>query len=192
MSQHDSHAVTQILESIKAGDLGAEERLFELVYQQLRRLAHGRMIRESVDNTLQTTALVHEAYLRLFRNHKVDWDSRRHFFGAAARAMRQILIDRARRRRAEVHGGGMQRITLAEDQSAVETSIDILDMDSALDRLAGQRPQHADIVKLRYFLGFTVEETAQALGISQKTVNNRWAFARAWLRRELSGACNDK
>jgi RNA polymerase sigma factor (TIGR02999 family) len=178
--------VTQLLDAVSAGDSRAAGELLPLVYDQLRKLARARMSREKAGATLQPTALVHEAYLRLVGDHDVKWENRGHFFAAAARAMRRILVERARHRGRQKRGGGMKRVEIADDALAVEPpSDDLLALDEVLDRLEQYDPRKSDVVMLRYFAGLTIEETAAALGISPATVKNEWAFARAWLHREL-------
>jgi RNA polymerase sigma factor (TIGR02999 family) len=176
--------VTQILSAIEQGDPQAADQLLPLVYEELRRLAAAKMAQENPGQTLQATALVHEAYLRLVDAEKVrHWDSRRHFFAAAAEAMRRILIDRARDRRRLKRGGGCMRqeldlgVILRDDAS----SDDLIDLDAALVRLAGVDAQAADLVRLRLFAGLTVEEAASALGVSHRTAERDWTFARTWL-----------
>jgi RNA polymerase sigma factor (TIGR02999 family) len=179
--------VTGILRAVEAGDSAATDRLLPLVYEELRRLAHQQMAREAPGQTLQATALVHEAYLRLVDAKTVGWESRGHFFAAAARAMRQILVDRARRRGAIKRGGDQLRLSLgavepeADDWSPEQT----VAFDEALNRLEQMDPRKAKIVMLRFFAGLTIEETANALGISQTTVKNEWQFARTWLFKEM-------
>ena len=181
--------VTRILQSIEAGDTAAAGELLPLVYEELRRMAAGKMARESPGQTLQPTALVHEAWLRLSGDPAQKWKGRAHFFGAAAEAMRRILIDNARRKRAARHGGGQERVNAAEiELAAVESKDDeMLAVDEALDRLAREEGRAAEVVKLRYFAGLTIEETAEALSISVRTANRHWAYARAWLYRHLNG-----
>jgi RNA polymerase sigma factor (TIGR02999 family) len=179
--------VTQILRHIEAGDPGAAEELLPLVYEELRKLAAARMAAESPDHTLQATALVHEAYLRLVdAEHRQHWDSRGHFFAAAAEAMRRILINRARDRNRQKRGGGWQRIDLdqlaAVDQAADE---DLLSLDEALAQLSVEDHACAELVKLRFFAGLTQDEAATALGISSRTADRYWAYARAWLYDRL-------
>ncbi len=172
--------VTRILSAIEQGDPQASEHLMPLVYDELRQLAAQRLAQERPGQTLQATALVHEAYLRLVDGDKVQrWDSRGHFFAAAAEAMRRILIDSARRRQADKRGGGWQRHDLLEAELAVDSA------DAALSRLAEREPVIARLVELRFFAGLTLEEAAECLGLSQRTAYRHWAYARAWLRREL-------
>jgi RNA polymerase sigma factor (TIGR02999 family) len=179
--------VTRILATIEQGNPNAAERLFPLVYDELRKLAGRRLAHEKPGQTLQATALVHEAYLRLVGNEDpADWSSRGHFFAAAAEAMRRILVENARRKRRLRHGGGRRRIDLDGLDAGDEPSDDLLALDEALDRLATEEPVVAAVVMLRYFAGLTIEETAAALGISVRTANRHWAFAKAWLYRQLN------
>ncbi len=179
--------VTHILSAIEQGDPHAAEQLLPLVYDALRRLAAEQLAGERPGHTLQATALVHEAYLRLVDVEKAQhWDSRGHFFAAAARAMRRILVDNARRKHAEKHGGGWQRHELLEAELAIDsTGDDLFAVDAALGRLAAREPVIARLVELRFFAGFTQEEAAGCLGLSPRTAYRHWAYARAWLRREL-------
>jgi RNA polymerase sigma factor (TIGR02999 family) len=181
--------VTRILSAIEQGEPRAAEELLPLVYQELRRLAARRIARESPGQTLQATALVHEAYLRLVDPDRARrWDSRGHFFAAAAEAMRRILVERARRRRTEKHGGQHQRQDVDEVEIvAASPTEDLLALDEALNRLAAEDPAKADLVKLRYFAGLSIEDAARALGISSATAKRRWAYARAWLFRQIEG-----
>ena len=188
--------VTRILSAIENGEsLGAGD-LLPLVYDELRKLAAQRLAREKTGQTLQATALVHEAYLRLVDTETVRrWDSRGHFFAAAAEAMRRILVEAARSRRAEKHGGGWQRHDLLEAELAIDsTGEELFVVDAALSQLATVEPAIARLVELRFFAGLTFEEAAECLGISQRTAYRHWAYARAWLRRELdrSGGCNSQ
>ena len=179
--------VTRILNAASAGDRQAAEQLIPLLYTELRKLAAWRMNQERAPQTLQPTALVHEAYLRLSPGQQ-RWDGRKHFFAAAAEAMRRILIDRARRRKAEKHGGGLQRTEMDEDNIAAPGDggdDELLAVNEVLERFADTDPRKAEVVKLRYFVGMTIEETAEALGISAPTAKRDWAYARAWLIREL-------
>jgi RNA polymerase sigma factor (TIGR02999 family) len=174
--------VTRILQSVSGGNAKAAEELLPLVYEELRKLATAKMANESPNQTLQPTALVHEAWLRLTGNENVKWDGRAHFFGAAAEAMRRILIDNARRKQARRHGGGQQRLDIADvDIAAPGKDDELLAMDEALEKLAAQDKQKAELVKLRYFAGLSIEESAQILGISIPTANRWWSYARAWL-----------
>ena len=179
--------VTQILESIKRGEPGAQDRLFEAVYEELRQRAHRRMVKEGPGLTLQTTALVNEAYLRLVSDEKVRWENRAHFFGAAAEAMRRILVERARKYRGQKHGGGRKRFPLQEDAVQLDDrSLDLLALDEALNKLEVEDERKSEVVKYRYFLGMTVEETAELLGVAPRTVDNDWKYAKAWLRGEIT------
>jgi RNA polymerase sigma factor (TIGR02999 family) len=179
--------VTRLLNAMDQGDRQAAAELLPLVYEELRRLAAIRLAAEPSGNTLQPTALVHEAYLRLVGTPGGDqWDHRGHFFAAAAEAMRRILIDHARRKAATCHGGTLQRQTLdAEDVAAPPVREDLAALDKALDRLAAEDPVKADLVKLRYFVGLPLAEAAVALGMSERTASRHWAYARAWLRRAI-------
>jgi len=180
--------VTSLLARIGHGDRGAFDDLFPHVYAELRRIASREMRRERHGHTLQATALVHEAYLRLVRDASLSAANRSHFLGIAAQAMREILIDRARARVAQKRGGGGARVTLDEALAAVPgVSIDVLALDEALQRLAQLDPRHAQVVELRYFGGLSVEDTAAAMGLSQATVKRAFTLARAWLYRELGG-----
>jgi RNA polymerase sigma factor (TIGR02999 family) len=178
--------VTRILAAIEQGDRHAASQLLPLVYDELRKLAVARMAQESPGQTLQATALVHEAYLRLVGpGDAVKWDNRGHFFAAAAEAMRRILVENARQKRLPKHGGGRRRIDLNEAHRLLESSDDLLEVDEALDRLAAEDGAAAEIVKLRLFSGLSVEEAAEALGLPRATAYRHWSFARAWLRCEL-------
>jgi RNA polymerase sigma factor (TIGR02999 family) len=180
--------VTEILDAIKQGDPAAAGRLLPLVYEELRRLAAQKMAHEAPGQTLQATALVHEAYLRLVGNDPSQpFTSRGHFFAAAAEAMRRILIEKARHRQRVCHGGGRKRIDL--DEACLVTqppADDLLALDEALIRLAARDPTRAELVKLRFFAGLTMAEAAEALGISLATAERYWAFARVWLYAELT------
>lgn len=182
--------VTRILLAIEQGDTNAPERLLPVVYDELRRLAARKLSQEKPGQTLQATALVHEAYLRLVDVEKAQhWDSRGHFFVAAAEAMRRILVDSARRKRSAKRGGLLARQDLDEATIAAPgASDDLLALNEALTKLAATDRQTADLVKLRYFAGMTVKEAAEALGVSSRTADNHWAYARAWLLHEIEGA----
>jgi RNA polymerase sigma factor (TIGR02999 family) len=183
--------VTHILTAIEQGDPHAADRLLPLVYDELRKLAANRMANEKAGQTLQPTALVHEAWLRLVGKETPKFQNRAHFFAAAAEAMRRILIDNARRKRALRHGGGQQRVDLEHVDLASATDGDqLLAVNDALDKLAAQSKSEAELVKLRYFVGMTLEESADALGISARTADNYWAHARAWLFHELKAPKN--
>lgn len=182
--------VTRILAAVEAGDPHGAEQLLPLVYGELRELAAQRMAQERGCHTLDATALVHEAYLRLVGGDTVRrWNSRGHFFGAAAEAMRRILVERARHKRSLKAGGGLRRQSLSDIQPAVaEPDLDILALNDALDRLTDRDPRQAELVKLRFFAGLTIEEAADVLGISTRTADNDWAHARCWLRLEMDAA----
>ena len=180
--------VTRVLAAIEQGDPHAADQLLPLVYDELRKLAAHKLAQEKSGQTLQATALVHEAYLRLLDGeHADDWNSRGHFFAAAAEAMRRILVDNARRKRRPKHGGDQKRLALDSIALPAEDRFhDLLDLDAALTRFARQEPLKAELVKLRYFAGLSVEETAACLGISPVTAKRYWAVARAWLFAALS------
>jgi RNA polymerase sigma factor (TIGR02999 family) len=181
--------VTRVLSALNQGDPKAAEELIPLVYDELRRLAAARMAREAPGHTLQATALVHEAFLRLVGSEApLIWNSRGHFFAAAAEAMRRILIENARRKQRLKHGGGQQRVSLDMACDAMQaSSADLLALDEALERLASVAPQKAELVKLRFFAGMTIAEAASAMDISPATANRYWTYARAWLYAELTG-----
>jgi RNA polymerase sigma factor (TIGR02999 family) len=187
--------VTRILSAIEHGDPKASEDLLPLVYRELRRLAQQRLAREKPGQTLQATALVHEAYLRLVGGEAAQrWDNRGHFLSAAAEAMRRILVENARRKRAEKHGGRLERQDLdALDIEAPAPSEDLLALDEALTRLEAEEPLKAQLVKLRYFAGLSEADAASVLGISRATVQRHWRYAKAWLHSELgeSGSCQE-
>jgi RNA polymerase sigma factor (TIGR02999 family) len=184
--------VTRILSAIEQGDPAAAEQLLPLVYDELRRLAARRLAKEGSGQTLQATALVHEAYLRLVDQEAAqEWNSRNHFFAAAAEAMRRILVENARRKQRLRHGGGLQKQPVEENEPAIAAPVDTTDLlalDEALDRLEATYPRRAQLVKLRYFAGFTLPEIAAMLGISQSTAEADWTYARAWLKREMEKA----
>jgi RNA polymerase sigma factor (TIGR02999 family) len=179
--------VTQILSKIEHGDPAAAERLLPLVYDALRRLATAKLANENPGHTLQATALVHEAYLRLVDMEEVrKWDSRGHFFAAAAEAMRRILVENARRKGRKKRGGDLHRVELDELELATTTSDEhLLAINEALDRLAEEDPQAAELVKLRFFAGFSVSEAADLVGVSRTSAYEQWAYARARLRCEV-------
>lgn len=182
--------VTRILQQIETGDPSAGGQLLPLVYDELRKLASAKMSHEAADHTLQATALVHEAYLRLVDTDRVQrWDSRRHFFAAAAEAMRRILIESARRRAQPRRGAGMARIEL-DDSRLVSTITpeQLVQIDDALTQLAAQAPEAAELFKLRYFAGCSVEEAGELLGHSRATAYRHWSFARAWLLSQIASA----
>lgn len=183
--------VTRILQDLAGGDTRAVEDLLPLVYEELRKLAHARMAKERAGLTLEPTALVHEAYMRVVGSKDGQWwDNRGHFFAAAALAMRRILVERARHARRLKHGGGRQREDLHEHAATSDGGepIDLIALDEALGRLELYDARKAQIVSLRYFGGLTIEEVAGAMNLSPATVKNEWAFARAWLRRQMVGA----
>ena len=181
--------VTRILEAIEQGDPSAADRLLPLVYDELRKLAADRLAREKPGQTLQATALVHEAYLRLVGGADAKpWNGRGHFFGAAAEAMRRILVENARRKRRLNHGGARRRVDLNEAVLAIDgPAEELLAVDEALERLALEDPQAAELVKLHYFAGLTIEDAAEVLGVSPRKGYRIWAYARAWLFRCLGG-----
>lgn len=181
--------VTQILVAIEEGDPKAAEHLLPLIYDELRRIAAKKMNREAVGQTLDATALVHEAYVRLVdRDNPQQWNSRWHFFGAAAEAMRRILIERARHKASLKAGGEYQRHDIADREPVIAgPDIDILALDEALGNLEKQDQRLAKLVKLRFFAGLTIEQAAEALGVSTSTAENDWAYARSWLRVAIDG-----
>jgi RNA polymerase sigma factor (TIGR02999 family) len=183
-------AITQVLNAIEHGDPHAAEQLLPLVYQELRKLAAERMAQERPGQTLQATALVHEAYLRLLGGEQTgNWDGRGHFFAAAAEAMRRILIDRARHKNSLKAGGGRRRVDLNEiDRTLDEPDLELLALDDALRELEQKHPRKAAVVKLRFFAGLTTAQAAAALGVSTSTAENDWAYARSWLRLRMEAA----
>ena len=179
---------TVLLQRAGAGDTGAQEEILPLVYEELRKLAAQRMAREHPGQTLQATALVHEAWLRLGGDHQPAWQNRGHFFAAAAEAMRRILIDNARRKKAARHGGGAERVPLDPESLELAAAMDddqLLALHEALDRLAEHDTAKAELVKLRFFTGLTLTEAAEVLSISEPTAKRHWAYARAWLFRAI-------
>jgi RNA polymerase sigma factor (TIGR02999 family) len=182
--------VTRLIEAAGTGDRAAFEALYRAVYAELRRMAQANMRRESAGHTLQPTALVNEVYLRL-APAGADWESRRHFFGAAAEAMRRILVDHARRRMTDKRGAGYERITLIDtgnEIAAPEETVDVLQIDAALADLGAESPRLAELVGLRFFAGLSIDDAARALEISPATAKRDWAFARAWLHKRMSAA----
>lgn len=178
--------VTRILQAVQEGRAQASEELLPLVYAELRRLARSRVAHEKHAHSVQPTSLVHEAYLRLIGDRGPGWEGRGHFFAAAAEAMRRILVEKARQRASLKRGGDLQRVDLDDPAGGDEPrSEELLALDAALDRLEALDPSMAGVVKLRYFAGMTVPETAEALELSPRTVNRLWTGARAWLRREM-------
>ena len=192
MSDNPNHAtdqenLTRILDQIADGDASAADQLLPLVYQQLRVIARQRMATENPGHTLQATALVHEAFVKLAGARKVDWQNAAHFYAAAAEAMRRILVDHARGKQCKKRGGRAARSMANEaDLAATENPEEILALDESFCRLEQQEPEAAAIVRLRFFAGLSVDQTAEALGLSPRTVDRRWKFARAWMFRELS------
>jgi RNA polymerase sigma factor (TIGR02999 family) len=185
--------MTQILHAIAEGDPSAADQLLPLVYDELRQLAAHRLAHQTPGLTLQPTALVHEAYLRLVGDAYRSWDHRGHFFAAAAEAMRRILIENARRKGRYKRGGGLTRRDVdAEEVAVPEIHEDLLALDEALTKLASANPQAARLVELRYFAGLPIPEVAHTLGVSPRTADRLWAFARAWLLREVSGDAPDR
>ena len=188
-----SDEVNRLLRDWGGGDSQALERLMPLIYNELRQLAHRCLYRERPGHTLQTTALVHEAYLKLIDQRDARWQNRAHFFAIAAQAMRRILVDSARRHTAVKRGGPAENLSLDEAANvSVEPDPILLPLDEALSRLAEMDQQQSRIVELRYFGGMTIEETAEVLGLSKDTVKNEWAMARAWLREALSDRAPDR
>jgi RNA polymerase sigma factor (TIGR02999 family) len=181
--------VSRLLEAAIRGDRRAADQLLPLVYDELRILAARKMSAEKPGQTLDATALVHEAYLRLVGSgdsEQQKWDGRGHFFAAAAEAMRRIVVENARRKSRVKHGGGLKRVSIADAEPAVEPNAEeILAVDEALTRFGSEDPAAAELVKLRYFVGLSIEEAAEALGVSRATANRHWAYAKAWLRCEI-------
>lgn len=185
MGAKEQHTITQLLQ--RPGEPANTDELLHVVYEELRRLAASQLARESSGQTLQPTALVHEAYLRLVGDADLQWDNRGHFFAAAARSMRQILINRALQKKAVKHGGELRRVELVEPTAETEMDPDrFLALNEALERLESQDSRKSQIVMLRYFAGLSIDETAQSLGISPATVKREWQFARTWLYKEMS------
>jgi len=185
--------VTHILSQIEGRDPRAAEKLLPLVYEELRKLAAVKLAQEKPGQTLQATALVHEAYLRLMGGHRAGkWDSRGHFFAAAAEAMRRILVEQARRKQSAKGGGHLRRAELNEGEIvAPSRNIDLIALDEALTKLAAQHPRKCELVKLRYFAGLTIEQAAEALGVATSTADADWAYVKSWLRFELLGEPRD-
>jgi RNA polymerase sigma factor (TIGR02999 family) len=181
--------LTRILDAISQGDPQASAELLPLVYDELRKLAAHKLKHERPGQTLQATGLVHEAYVRLVGNaDDIEWSNRGHFFGAAAEAMRRILIENARRKGRIRHGGELKRAELSpEEVGAVDKSQELLELNDALDRLAEEDSQSAELVKLRYFAGLTIPQAAEVLGVSPRKADFLWSFARAWLKRQMGG-----
>lgn len=186
LSCEDMSDATVLLNAVEQGDPQAAEKLLEVVYEELRRLAASKLARETPDQTLQPTALVHEAWLRLVGSKNQRFENRAHFFSAAAEAMRRILIDRARRKLTQRHGGGCERVDIdGQDLAAPAADQQLLAVHEVLDQLTREYPLQAEVVKLRYFAGMTNEDTAQVLNISVSTVKNYWTFARTWIFHEI-------
>ena len=180
-------SISRILSQIQSGDPSAAEQLLPLVYEELRKLAGARLAQEKPGQTLEATALVHEAYLRLVGDEPTPWDSRGHFFAAAAEAMRRILIDRARQKRRPKHGGQRRRVNLDEVSASTEQPADdLLALDEALEALTAVAPRKGELVKLRFYAGLTIPEAAAALGISEATAQRDWTYARTWLYCRLA------
>ena len=179
--------VTDLMNEMGNGNQAAASELLPLVYSELRRVARARLARERPGDVPEPTSLVHEAYMRLVGDRKVSWNTRQHFFATAGEAMRCILIDRARKRGRIRHGGGQQRVTLKDDVATqAPTDVELLALDEALGRLEARDPAMSNVVKLRFFAGLTVPETAEALELSVRTVNRHWTAAKAWLHAEMS------
>ena len=179
--------ITQLLVKWSGGDRAALDKLLPLVYDELRRLARRYLRRERSNHTLEPTALVHEAYLKLVEQRSVTWQSRAQFFALAAKLMRNILVDHARGRKADKRGGEQVLISLSKaDRVSKKPDVDLIALDDALTGLESIKPQHSQIVELRFFGGLTIEETAEVLGVSHATIEREWSFARSWLRREVS------
>ena len=189
MTEPSPRDITQMLIDWSNGDRAALDRLIPVVYAELRRQAARHLRRERAGHSLQTTSLIHEAYLRLVDQREVRWQNRAHFFAVAARLMRRILVDHARRRRRAKRGGSAARLPLEEALviAAEKSDVDLLALDEALERLAAIDPRQSRIVELRFFSGLSIEETAEVLGVSPATVKNDWNVAKAWLRREMGG-----
>ena len=181
--------VTQVLEQLRNGDQRAADKLLPLVYDEFRALARHYLQQERMNHTLQPTALVHEAYMKLVDQTRVDWQGKSHFFAVAAQAMRRILVEQARRKGRVKRGGGLHKVDLAAHEPAgAAPAVDVLTVDEALTRFAAGHPEKAELVKLRYFVGMTLTEAAAALGVSTATAERHWRFARAWLARALGPA----
>ena len=193
MSDPESMDITRILQKVGSGDAHAAHELLPLIYAQLRAAAQQQMAKERGDHTLQATALVHEAYVRLVGSDEVSWENRAHFYVAAAEAMRRVLIEYARKRGRAKRGGGRKRVPLTGEELAEDPNLEeIMSVDAAIRRLEERDGRMARIVRLRFFAGLGVKETAAALGLSDRTVRREWALARAWLHRELSGGAGRK
>jgi len=190
---NESPDITGLLRDVSQGRKDALDRLIPLIYDEMRRIAHGKLRHEDEGHTLDTTALVHEAYLKLVDLREMQWQDRTHFYAVAARVMRRVLIDYARGRKRKKRGGDAVQIPLAEDlEASVERTEVLLEVDEALSRLETMNERQCRVVECRYFAGMSVEETAEALGISPATVKRDWAFSRAWLNRELAADSPDR
>lgn len=185
MKDEDTHEISEILDRWALGKEGALDNLMERVHAELRAIAARQLRREGANPSLQATELVNEAFMKLVQQDGVEWQNRRHFYAIAATAMRRILVDHARRRRADKRGGDMQRVTLEDAQLTVRQDVDLIDLEDCLTRLESLDPQQGKVVELRYFAGCTIEEVAEVLEISPSTVQREWRMARAWLRAEL-------
>ena len=182
----DQHEVTQLLDAVRDGDRQALDRVMSLVYDEMRKIAAWHLKRERPDHTLQPTELVHEAYMRMVQRESRNWENRAHFLGVATQAIRRVLVEHARARKRDKRGGGAVRVTLSEGTATERNlDIDILMLDEVLTRLGEEEPIEQKIVELRFFGGLTEEETAKVLGVGKRTVARHWAFAKAWLYREL-------
>lgn len=189
VSNQKTSDVTRLLNSLGQGEAAAADELLAAVYAELRQLAAGKMALERPGQTIQPTSLVHEAWLRLGGGKEQKWENRAHFFGAAAEAMRRILIENARRKQAAKHGGGQQRLDVADVEISAEVKDDeLIEVNEVLEKFTALEPQKAELVKLRYFVGLSLEETAEVLGISVPTVKRWWNYSRAWLRAEMASA----
>jgi RNA polymerase sigma-70 factor (ECF subfamily) len=185
----NSHDVTQLLLKWSQGDRSAMEELLPMVYRELQKIAHRYLNKERGEHTLQTTALVHEAYIKLIDQTRVQWQNRAHFFGIAAQAMRRILVDNARQRLAGKRGKGAEKLSIEDNEIDIsdEKASNLVELDLALKKLAELDPQKARLVELRYFGGLSLEETAEVLGVSRPTVIRQWRLAKAWLYKEIAG-----
>lgn len=186
----DSSDLTQVLRRFHAGDVEAHDELLGVLYDELRALARRRFAAERGDHTLQSTALVHEAWIKLIDQTQVEWQNRAHFLAIAAQAMRRILVDHARKTRSQKRGGDTPRLSLtAAEGVEIKGSdpIDVLDLERALEGLAAEHPEHAELVEMRFYGGLTAREAAEAQGVTERTAERRWRFARAWLYRALEG-----
>lgn len=184
----EAEAITRLLNLAASGDEGAVKAVFPLIYAELRRIAHAKRARAGAGETLRTTALVHEAYIRLNEKENLAFNGRNHFFCTAARAMRDLLVEEARRNSRQKRGGDLRRVDLEEIGQTLDTSPeDLLALDAALDRLKAEDADDHEVVMLRYFAGLTIEEIADLRGVSTRTVERRWRFCRSWLARELGG-----